>query len=217
MRNKMMQKLAVLAVGATLALSGAAMAETAGHKHDHKHEAKSDVYKGIFEDAQVKDRPLSDWAGDWQSVYPYLQDGTLDSVFAHKAEHGDKTAGEYKAYYEIGYKTDVNRITIEGDKVTFYRGDKAVSGQYADDDHEILTYPKGNRGVRFIFKKVSGDADAPGFIQFSDHKIAPEVSDHYHLYWGNDRTALLSELTNWPTYYPSKLSGAQIVEEMNAH
>lgn len=218
MQNKMIRNLGVLALGAMLVLSGAAQAET-GHKHDHahKHDSKSDVYKGYFEDAQVKDRPISDWAGDWQSVYPLLVSGKLDGVMAHKAESGDKTAAEYRAYYDTGYKTDVNRITIEGNKVTFYRGDKAVSGDYADDGHEVLTYAKGNRGVRFVFKKLSGDAEAPGFIQFSDHKIAPELSDHYHLYWGDDRTALLSEMEHWPTYYPSRLSADEIVEEMQAH
>ncbi|MCR6719457.1 MAG: metal-binding protein ZinT [Chitinophagaceae bacterium] len=47
--------------------------------------------------------------------------------------------------------------------------------------------------MRFIFKKVEGDADTPQFIQFSDHRIAPAKADHYHLYWGNDRAALLEE------------------------
>jgi Zn/Cd-binding protein ZinT len=41
-----------------------------------------------------------------------------------------------------------------------------VTGHYASDGYGILTYKKGNRGVRFIFAKTGGDADAPGFIQF---------------------------------------------------
>nr|WP_280953016.1 metal-binding protein ZinT [Mangrovicella endophytica] len=175
------------------------------------------MYKGYFEDGQVKDRPLSDWAGDWQSVYPYLTDGTLDPVMAHKAEDGKKSAAEYKAYYEVGYKTNVERITIEGDTVTFFREGKPLKARYASDGHEILTYEKGNRGVRFIFKKVDGDADAPDYFQFSDHKIAPEKADHYHLYWGDDRAALLKEVTNWPTYYPSSLSAKDVAQEMMAH
>ncbi|MFT4014271.1 MAG: ZinT/AdcA family metal-binding protein, partial [Paracoccus sp. (in: a-proteobacteria)] len=83
--------------------------------------------------------------------------------------------------------------------------------------HEILTYEKGNRGVRFIFRKTGGDAAAPGFIQFSDHNIAPVKSDHFHIYWGDDRAALLQEVTNWPTYYPSALSTEEVVSEMQAH
>jgi zinc transport system substrate-binding protein len=64
---------------------------------------------------------------------------------------------------------------------------------------------------------VSGDATAPAYVQFSDHAIAPRKAGHFHLYWGEDRTALLSELTNWPTYYPAILSPEAIVHEMLAH
>ena len=192
------------------------------HAHEHSHDAKSasdakSVYKGYFEDSQIRDRTLADWQGDWQSVYPYLTDGTLDPVMTHKAEKGDKTAQEYRAYYDIGYRTDVNRIVIKGEQVSFHRGEAVVSGEYANDGRETLTYKKGNRGVRYIFRKVSGDAGAPQFIQFSDHAIAPLKAGHYHLYWGEDRAALLNEITNWPTYYPSALDGAQIVAEMLAH
>jgi zinc transport system substrate-binding protein len=194
-------------------------AETAhAHSHDHAHSHGDDqVYKGYFEDSQIEARPLSDWAGDWQSVYPYLQDGTLDPVMEHKAEHGEMSADEYRAYYEIGYETNVDRIVIEGDTVTFFENGAPLEARNESDGYEILTYPKGNRGVRFIFEKTEGDEAAPQYIQFSDHKIAPEAADHYHLYWGDDRAALLEELTNWPTYYPSTLSAEEILREMMAH
>ncbi|AYM10286.1 ZinT family metal-binding protein [Agrobacterium tumefaciens] len=216
-----------LAIGSMLLMTAPALAagkdntSTAhSHSHDHSHgqtEAEKQIYKGYFEDAQVKPRMLSDWEGDWQSVYPYLLNGSLDGIMAEKAAHGDKTAAEYRAYYEIGYKTDVNRITIEGDNVAFYKEGKPTQGTYVSDGQEILTYKKGNRGVRYIFKKTGGDADAPQFIQFSDHTIAPKKAGHYHLYWGNDRKALLDEVTNWPTYYPFQMDGPEIVEEMAAH
>ncbi len=67
------------------------------HEHEHHHahdEETEEIYNGYFEDSQVQDRTLSDWEGDWQSVYPYLQDGTLDEVFTHKAEHeGGQNSG----------------------------------------------------------------------------------------------------------------------------
>ncbi|WP_280113886.1 zinc metallochaperone AztD [Devosia sp. LC5] len=185
--------------------------------HDHGHDHDSQIYKGYFEDAQIAARALSDWEGDWQSVYPYLQDGTLDPVMEHKAESGEQTAEEYRAYYEIGYRTNVERITIEGDTVTFYEDGKPLAARYASDGYEVLTYAKGNRGVRFIFKKSAGEDAAPQFIQFSDHAIAPQDAGHYHLYWGDDRAALLEEVTHWPTYYPSSLGAGEIVDEMIAH
>ncbi|ATU95511.1 hypothetical protein B5P45_11930 [Phyllobacterium zundukense] len=204
----------IVAVGG----SGEVHDEGGENKHAHSHDHGDDqVYKGYFEDHQIKERALSDWAGDWQSVYPYLKDGTLDPVMAHKAETGDQSADEYRAYYEIGYRTDVERIEINGDSVKFFKDGKPLEARYASDGYEILTYEKGNRGVRFIFKKTEGDAAAPQYIQFSDHKIAPEAAGHYHLYWGNDRSALLEEVTNWPTYYPSSLSAKEIVSEMMAH
>lgn len=211
--------LASIAVVAVHAQAPAKAEKTSSQSHGHSHAAdsKSAIYKGYFEDSQIKSRALSDWAGDWQSVYPYLQTGMLDVVMIHKAETGGKSAEEYRAYYEVGYRTDVDRIVIKGSSVTFYKSGSSVGGRYVSDGHEILTYAKGNRGVRFIFRKTSGDGAAPQYIQFSDHRIFPSKSDHYHLYWGEDRAALLKEITNWPTYYPSALTGKQIADEMIAH
>ncbi|PRY64403.1 zinc transport system substrate-binding protein [Vreelandella songnenensis] len=187
------------------------------HDHAHSHSHDSDIYAGHFDDDQIADRPLSDWEGDWQSVYPYLEDGTLDEVFEHKAEQGDKTAEEYKQYYTTGYETDVDRIVIEGNSVTFYENGEETTGEYRADGYEILTYAAGNRGVRFIFE-LEDDADnMPQYIQFSDHDIYPTDAHHFHLYWGDDRAALLEEVTHWPTYYPSELDGDGIVDEMLAH
>ncbi|TYS89868.1 metal ABC transporter solute-binding protein, Zn/Mn family [Rossellomorea aquimaris] len=203
------------------ALEQAPTIEPEEHDHEHSHELDEEaqkIYDGYFEDDQVKDRELSDWEGDWQSVYPYLLDGTLDEVFAHKAEDGDKTAEEYKEYYTIGYKTGVERIMIDGDTFTFCEDGKKSSGHYTYDGYEILTYEKGNRGVRYIFKLADEEeGKMPNYIQFSDHSIAPTDSHHYHLYWGDDREELLEEVVNWPTYYPSDLSGEEIADEMMMH
>src|ERR1700748_1237714 len=71
------------------------------HSHNHDDEKQKEIYSGIFEDNEVEDRELSDWEGDWQSVYPYLLDGTLDEVLQKKVEtNKDKTFEEYKEYYK---------------------------------------------------------------------------------------------------------------------
>ncbi|MFC0338232.1 zinc transport system substrate-binding protein [Kushneria avicenniae] len=188
-------------------------ADESAHSHNHD----EDIHAGYFDDDQVKARALSDWEGDWRSVYPLLQSGTLDEVFAHKAQDGDKSAEAYKQYYREGYRTDVERIDIHGQDVTFHANGDAYTGRYADDGHEILEYKAGNRGVRYSFKKTAGDEQAPEFIQFSDHDIAPTDAHHYHLYMGDDRQALLDNVVNWPTYYPASLSDQQIAQEMMAH
>ena len=64
------------------------------HGH-HSHgkpltEVEQKAANGVFDDANVQNRTLSDWDGVWQSVYPLLQSGKLDSVFQKKAD-ADKT------------------------------------------------------------------------------------------------------------------------------
>ena len=59
---------------------------------------------------------------------------------------------------------------------------------------------------------------APKYVQFSDHNIAPVKAEHFHIFMGNEsQEKLLEEMDNWPTYYPTKLSGLEIAQEMIAH
>ncbi|RNA66253.1 metal-binding protein ZinT [Alteribacter keqinensis] len=189
------------------------------HEHEHSHDEESQaIYDGYFEDEQIEDRDLSDWEGEWQSVYPYFINGELDEVMEQKASESDSmTAEEYTEYYETGYETDVDNITIEDGTFTFSSDEGEWSGEYVYDGYEVLTYEAGNRGVRFIFKQEEGDEEMPAYIQFSDHNIFPTKSDHFHLYWGDDRERLLDEVTNWPTYYPAHMDGNDIKQEMMAH
>ena len=220
MHNASIGRAGVLALSAFILVASACVSpkdDHDDHKHAHGEDEKDRIYKGYFEDDEVKMRPLSDWRGDWQSIYPFLLDGSFEEFLVYKAEHGDKSVEEYREYYTTGYSTDVDRIVIRGDRVTFETGDRSFSGNYVDDGYEILTYEKGNRGVRFIFRKSGGDSEAPEFIQFSDHIIAPQKSSHYHLYSGSDRAALLERAPNWPTYFPSSMSGEEVADAMTAH
>ncbi|MFZ0446591.1 MAG: metal-binding protein ZinT [Bacillus sp. (in: firmicutes)] len=189
------------------------------HNHSHDDEKQKEIYSGIFEDDEVKDRELSDWEGDWQSVYPYLTDGTLDDVLHKKVEtKKDKSFEEYKEYYKIGYETDIERIVIKDNTMTFYNNGEAQKGEYKYHGYEVLTYESGNRGIRYLFDLVGEVTGVPKHVQFSDHSIYPTKAEHYHIYFGDEEhDTLLNELDKWPTYYFSNLSGEEIAEEMNAH
>ena len=148
MQHTITKRIGAIAVGALIAFSAPVIAGAASgtsqseaHNSGHSHESGG-VQKGYFEDAQIQARQLSDWAGDWQSVYPFLQDGTLDGVMQHKSEKGKKTAAQYKAYYLTGYATDVDRILIEGDTLTFFRNGEPLQAHYKADGHEVLTYTR---------------------------------------------------------------------------
>ena len=182
-------------------------------------EAAKTVYQGYFEDSAVKDRSLSDYAGDWQSVYPYLLDGTLDQVWDYKAKlTGAMTAEEYKAYYDTGYKTDVDQIKIDDQTMEFVVDGQSHKYTYKYVGYKILTYKKGNRGVRFLFEATDADAGNYKYVQFSDHNIAPVKTGHFHIFFGGEsQEKLLEEMENWPTYYPVGLTGMEIAQEMLAH
>ena len=181
-----------------------------GHNHGYSH----------FADSDVKDRDLTDWSGEWQSVYPYLENGDLEEVMEKKAESGDKTAEEYKAYYETGYKTDVEKIVIDGENGTieFTKNGVSAKADYEYKGYQIYDYQSGSRGVRYFFEAVNGSSDAPKYVQFSDHGIAPGKAEHFHIYAGNESfDALSEEMENWPTYYPADMTGSEIVEDMLEH
>lgn len=199
-----------------LLLSSSAFAHSHGHQMT---EAEQQAAKGIFADADVKDRSLEDWDGIWQSVYPLLQSGDLDPVFKQKAEKdSSKTVDQVKAYYQTGYKTDVGKIEIENKVMTFYQGDKSASCAYRYDGYKILHYASGKKGVRYLFSCTDSASQAPKFVQFSDHTIGPRKSQHFHIYTGNSSQAeLLKQMDNWPTYYPEQLYARQVVNEMLHH
>ena len=184
-----------------------------------KAEETKTVQNGYFEDADVKDRTLSDYAGNWQSVFPFLENGTLDQVFDYKAKlTGKMTKDEYKAYYQKGYQTDVSKINITDNTMEFIQGDQSKKYTYKYVGKKILTYKKGNRGVRYLFEATDADAGQFKYVQFSDHNIAPVKTGHFHIFFGGtSQEALFDEMDNWPTYYPDGLSGQEIAQEMLAH
>lgn len=186
---------------------------------DNDTDSNKTVYNGYFNDEDVKDRTLSDYNGEWQSVYPYLLDGTFDEVFDYKAKKSrTMSAEEYKDYYNIGYKTDVEKITIKDDTIEFTFGGESKKLTYKYVGKEILTYKKGNRGVRFLFEATEENAGRFKYVQFSDHNIAPIKTGHFHIFFGGEsQEKLLEEMENWPTYYPTKLSAFEIAQEMLAH
>ncbi|MFT8705313.1 metal ABC transporter solute-binding protein, Zn/Mn family [Bifidobacterium aquikefiricola] len=179
----------------------------------------NDTYNGFFLTQDVKDRSLEDYAGDWRSVYPLLLDGKLDSVMDAKAKAGTMTAEEYKKYYDTGYKTDVSKIDISGNSMTFTTDKGEATATYQYDGFKILDYAKGNRGVRYLFT-ATGDVPqgAPKSVQFSDHGIGPVKAEHFHIFMSDEsQEQTLKEMDNWPTYYPSALTDKEIAKEMLAH
>ncbi|WP_267524695.1 metal ABC transporter solute-binding protein, Zn/Mn family [Campylobacter sp. MG1] len=185
----------------------------------HHHNHNDDVYNGKFDDKDVKNRDLSDWYGDWKSIYPYALDGSLDDFFELKANASEnKTKDYYKNYYLDGYKTDVEKIIINKDGMEFIKNGISKKSQYKYVGYKILTYESGKKGVRYLFEATQNNG-TPKFVQFSDHNIAPTKDlEHFHIFFGDEsQEKLLEEMINWPTYYPKNMNIDEIKEDLIHH
>ncbi|WP_392560283.1 metal-binding protein ZinT [Orbus mooreae] len=209
--------LASCLLGYCLVNSAFADSHNHGHQHEQSEQAKL-AATGIFDDKDVKDRSLSDWQGNWQSIYHYLKNGDLESVLKDKAEKNNKSIEYYQDYYQKGYKTDLEIISIDGNSIAFFTKDNANQCEYKYAGYKILTYVSGKKGVRYLFECTDKNSQAPKYVQFSDHIIEPTSSSHFHIYMGNDsQEVLLSEVENWPTFYPISLKKDDIVHDMLFH
>jgi Zn/Cd-binding protein ZinT len=214
----MTRKIPLLAFGFGMALASAQAFAHGNHSHGPAlTEVERQASEGIFADKDV-DRALSDWEGVWQSVNPYLLNGDFDPVLEQKAKKpGGKSVEEYRAYYKKGYATDVEQIGIEDDVIEFHVG-KTVNAANTAIQATKFCLRLRQEGRALPVRVPAGDANAPKFVQFSDHIIGPRKSQHFHIFMGNEsQEALLKEMDNWPTYYPYALHKEQIVDEMLHH
>ena len=63
----------------------------AEHHHEHEHEHQH----AEFDEKNIQDRSLADFAGEWTSAYVWLKEGKLNHVIKHQAaEDESKTEGE---------------------------------------------------------------------------------------------------------------------------
>ena len=187
--------------------------QEAEHAHDHSKEVST------FEDHEVQDRSLSDWAGSWQSAYPFALDGTLDDAFAAMAEEGEMTADEYKTYYQNGYKTDITNIDIADDHITFtYENGKKAGTDYKYIGYYIQNWSTGTKAAMYRFEAVDRTSGAPIYIEFNDHMIESAAAEHFHIRMSNESfDAIVDPEKSWPTFFPADMTGEDLCEHMEGH
>lgn len=196
-----------------------AQADEHDENHHHHHHYANVKTTDNFIDSDVTDRPLKNWQGNWQSAYEYLTSGELDNALTLKAQKKQISFDELKQYYQTGYQTDIDMITIEeNNTMNFFKDVQAVSCQYVYDGFKILTYESGSKGVRYLFHCDDKNSQAPLFVQFSDHIIESAPSSHFHIFMGNEsHDSLLEEMDNWPTYYPLSYKAKDIAHDFIYH
>ena len=182
-----------------------------GHGHSHDEQLTED---------DIKDRTLSDFAGAWKSLHPYLLNGDLDKFCQHRAEEDEDsstTKDTYLEKFKASWQCDAEKISINGNTITFtYADGKTVSAEYTYAGYQPKLDDEGKiRSVRYQFETTS--ADAPKYVQFNDHGHEPGEAEHFHIYFGNDGfDALMSGKTN-PFFVKDALSAEDILDELMGH
>ena len=177
-------------------------------EHNHSHEKKE----------VTEDRTLSDYEGEWQSLYPFMDDKFKKETVSYmaEAEGFDDEEEAWNFFYE-GNKTDVRYVNIKGNEIEFVNTDGSkTTGTYEYDGFYSDCW--GETSIRYQFKNVDQNSDAPAFVQFDDHLNYPTKTEHFHLYCGDDAKAMLEIKYNWPTYYPASIeSEDDMIHEFLKH
>ena len=183
------------------------------HEHDHDHEHEE------IEEEDIKDRELTDFAGNWQSLYPLLEAGELDEYVEHHAEEHEEPAEEVKKELEEKWGCDVTAVSVDGTKIefTFADGTKK-SGDYKYAGYSPVLADDGDiQAVRYQYEAVSGDS--PKFVMFNDHGYEPGNAEHFHIYYGDreDFEKTLESFSFNPFFIHEGLNGEEAVEVLEGH
>jgi zinc transport system substrate-binding protein len=184
-------------------------------EHDHGH--------GEFDPAKVKDRPLSNFAGSWDSAIPLLRNGSLDSYIAHRAGEEGKSATEVKASLLSGWASDYDSLTISGNTLAI--GSRTAAYTYRG--YEIVE-SEHSASVWYNYQITTPTNGFPAYIMFNDHGDGNEEEHHeehehegvahIHLKYGDAGFAALLERTGWAgMYFSSGASAGEITETLAGH
>ena len=179
----------------------------ADHDHEHEHEE--------IEAEEIKDRTLEEFAGEWKSLYPMLQNGELDAYAEHEAEEDGSTKEEALKELSEKWNCEATEIRIDGNHITFVLADKTTkTAAYTYAGYSAVKDEDGDiTGVRYQFE--TKDENAPKYVQFNDHGHEPTAEvEHFHVYFGDESFETLLDSESNPFFVPAASTADEILEEL---
>lgn len=184
-----------------------------GHDHDHEHEHTE------IKEEDIKDRELTDFAGNWQSLYPLLESGELEEYVEHHAEENGEPIEEVREELSEKWGCDVTEVGIDGNMISFkYSDGIQKSGEYEYAGYSPVLAEDGDiHAVLYKYESVSGDS--PKYVMFNDHGCEPAKAEHFHIIYGDDTDfdTTLKNFTYNPFFIPVGLNGEEAVEMLEGH
>lgn len=194
-----------------------------GHDHDaheHEHEAHEHSHDHDEEitEADIKPREVSEFAGEWQSLYPVLMTGALDEYVEFQAEKKSISVKDSRAEIEAKWNCGIKTIKIKGDEITLiYDNGKIESGSYKYAGFATKKNDQGKiSSIRHKFSLVKGNG--PKYVMLNDHGHEPVKSvEHFHIYFGNNNFDELVTTKSNPFFVDSKLDAKGCLANVMGH
>ncbi len=193
------------------------------HEHEHAQEAEKqqehshDHDEEITED-DIKPREVSEFAGEWQSLYPVLMTGALDEYVEFQAEKKEISVEESREEIEMKWNCGVKTIKIEDNSITLFFDDGSQkSGTYEYAGFATKTNEEGKiSSIRHEFLKKDGDG--PKYVMLNDHGHEPvDHVEHFHIYFGDNNFDELVTTKSNPFFVDAKLDAKGCLENVMGH
>ncbi len=201
-----------------------------GMEHEHHHGHDHDDHDGDHHDehghdhdeeiteADIKPRSVSEFAGEWQSLYPVLMTGALDEYVEFQAEKKSISVKDSRAEIEAKWNCGIKTIKIKGDEITLiYDNGKKESGSYKYAGFATKKNDQGKiSSIRHKFSLVKGNG--PKYVMLNDHGHEPVKSvEHFHIYFGNNNFDELVTTKSNPFFVDSKLDAKGCLANVMGH
>lgn len=178
------------------------------HDHGHNHSDENDHHHSHeINPEDIQDRPLSDFSGSFASLTKYIEDGSLDNIFAKLGEEHNETVEEVRANFLESFKTPYKSLNITDEGIQL--NEQTVN--YTYDGYETLKDENGKiYSVWYFFKSET----SPKYIGFDDHAIAPGASHHglvhLHVVFLEDKSEL-QEMEATPFYIDARATSEEVI------
>ena len=187
--------------------------QTDSHEHEHGHDHNEEITE-----KDIKPRKLSEFNGEWKSLYPVLLTGALDEYVEAQAEKKSISVKDSRKEIEAKWNCGVKEVTIKGDKITFvYDNGKKETESYSYSGFVPVKNDEGKiSGVRYKF--TAKGSKAPKYVMLNDHGHEPADSvEHFHIYFGNKSFDDLMASKINPFFVGKKLTAKQCLESVMGH
>lgn len=179
------------------------------HNHDHDHE---------HEDQEAReDVMLSDWDGDWNSVYAYKDDPEVLESFEKEAKEAGKDTKEFLDEKLENRKFDFGGMVVDNDKITFYQGKVDGDKVAAEANYKFVeAAPMQHGGATMYWYVFETDSkDLPKYMVIMDVH-GEESMAHFHMRLGDDKEKLIDGEDHWyPTFVRASTPSSAMVDFLN--